>query len=230
MVWETSNISIQFILTLILTLRYRLGKSRCRRSIWDGNLLKSTSCFICRRYILFHTKVVKVEMKVNQLDSLDLKMVIIEFGMCLLRILLTLRANDSDWSVGWWKKTWWTKSQFLRSVLVTRTNNDKKSIFDIGDWLSETISTYILILLALLQTIEIRKVQKFFTYSPVKKKINYHHQLLVYTIALFGYSSDMNILFNCVLRLWPRSQLIFLIILSCSLQMTWRKKVSLHCV
>ena len=100
MVWETSNISIQFILTLILTLRYRLGKSRCRRSIWDGNLLKSTSCFICRRYILFHTKVVKVEMKVNQLDSLDLKMVIIEFGMCLLRILLTQRANDSDWSVG----------------------------------------------------------------------------------------------------------------------------------
>ena len=37
-------------------------------------------------------------MKVNQLDSLDLKMVIIEFGMCLLRILLTLRAKD--WSVG----------------------------------------------------------------------------------------------------------------------------------
>ena len=122
------------------------------------------------------------------------------------------------------EKTWWTKSQFLRSVLVTRTNNDKKSIFDIGDWLSETIST------CTLQTIEIRKVQKFFTYLPVKKKINYHHQLLVYTIALFGYSSDMNILFNCVLRLWPRSQLIFLIILSCSLQMTWRKKVSLHCV
>ena len=39
-------------------------------------------------------------MKVNQLDSLDLKMVIIEFGMCLLRILLTQRANDSDWLVG----------------------------------------------------------------------------------------------------------------------------------
>ena len=138
------------------------------------------------------------------------------------------------WLVGRWKKTWWTKSQFLRSVLVTRTNNDKKSIFDISDWQSETISTYILILLALLQTIEIRKVQKFFTYLPAvptsKKKINYYHQLLVYTIALFGYSSDMNILFNCVLRLWPRSQLIFLIILSCSLQMTWRKKVSLHCV
>ena len=131
------------------------------------------------------------------------------------------------WLVDRWKKTWWTKSQFLRSVLVTRTNNDKKSIFDIGDWLSETISTYITSTTANNWN---QKSAEIFHIPTSKKKINYHHQLLVYTIALFGYSSDMNILFNCVLRLWPRSQLIFLIILSCSLQMTWRKKVSLHCV
>ena len=67
--------------------------------LWRESFKEYTSCFICRRYILYYTKVVKVEMKVNQLDSLDLKMVIIEFGMCLLRILLTLRAKDSDWSV-----------------------------------------------------------------------------------------------------------------------------------
>ena len=141
---------------------------------------------------------------------------------------MTQRANDSDWSVGG------RKHDGLNLNSLDQFRWQELTIFDIGDWLSETIGTYIHILLVVLQTIEIRKVQKFFTYLPAvptsKKKINYYHQLLVYTIALFGYSSDMNILFNCVLRLWPRSQLIFLIILSCSLQMTWRKKVSLHCV